>query len=309
MAMTRSQTLLRFGLMVGIILGAWSYAFSAPRLIPRDVSLPESLGVHAQIYRHQYDGEAVKTLLLRLPERRRVLSTRQGFRDVLWVANHYAPRRLWERTHQQNIRHYETKVFCQLATRLDLSLADLAYLSTAADLEHLAVVSKNYGWLTVTALVTAGAGTNAQRAGVDTGDYIEWAPAAPLTPGGTINIILLTNAGLTEAALCRSLITLTEAKTAALLDLKIPSSYTPGVLATGTGTDNTIVVPGSGPVLNCATGHCKLGELIGRAVKEAVETALVRHIKAHVVAAPGRPLRPVPPAVLTNPVFRAYQPH
>ena len=45
-----------------------------------------------------------------------------------------------------------------------------------------------------------------------------------LVPLGTINVIILTNAKLTDAAMARAIITVTEAKTAALQDLKIKSS-------------------------------------------------------------------------------------
>lgn len=95
---------------------------------------------------------------------------------------------------------------------------------------------------------------------------------------GTINIILITNALLTEAAMARALITITETKCAALQDLGIESSYSPGLIATGTGTDNVIVVPpGNGIRITYAGGHSKAGELIGRVVYESVKEAVTRH--------------------------------
>ncbi len=94
---------------------------------------------------------------------------------------------------------------------------------------------------------------------------------------GTINIILITNASLTEAAMARALITITEAKCAALQDLGIESSYSPGLIATGTGTDNVIVVPGNGIRITYTGGHSKTGELIGRVVYESVKEAVTRH--------------------------------
>jgi iron complex transport system substrate-binding protein len=44
--------------------------------------------------------------------------------------------------------------------------------------------------------------------------------------------------------------------------------------ATGTGTDNVIVVQGAGPSVDNAGGHTKMGELIGTAVYQAVWSAL-----------------------------------
>lgn len=74
----------------------------------------------------------------------------------------------------------------------------------------------------------------------------------------------------------RAMITATEGKTAALLDLDIRSSYGQGrYRATGTGTDNILVVEGRGPaVLDNAGGHTRLGELIGKAVHRAVTEAV-----------------------------------
>ena len=85
---------------------------------------------------------------------------------------------------------------------------------------------------------------------------------------GTINMILLTNMRLTPRGMQRAIISATEAKTAALQDLDIRSSYTPMVNpATGTGTDNIIVVQGAGTRIDNAGGHSKMGELIARMLR------------------------------------------
>jgi hypothetical protein len=75
--------------------------------------------------------------------------------------------------------------------------------------------------------------------------------------------------------LTRSLVTCTEAKTAALQELAAPSRYSRG-LATGSGTDSTIIVCNSDSAITLtdAGKHVKLGELIGRSVKAAVKEAL-----------------------------------
>jgi len=94
---------------------------------------------------------------------------------------------------------------------------------------------------------------------------------------GTVNILLLINADLSKGALARSIITCTEAKTAVLQELLVPSCYSCG-LATGSGTDGIIIVadPSSSVKLTEAGKHYKLGELIGRTVMDAVRCALYR---------------------------------
>ena len=94
---------------------------------------------------------------------------------------------------------------------------------------------------------------------------------------GTINIILLTNMKLTPRAMARAIITATEAKTAAMQDLDIRSSVSPAKSqATGTGTDEVLVVEGRGKRIDDAGGHCKLGELIATAVYDGVKEAVYR---------------------------------
>ena len=133
-------------------------------------------------------------------------------------------------------------------------------------MDNLTIVTRRHGPLTVTVLATAGAKSNAIRTGVDEGSHIEGEE-----PAGTINIMVLSNIALSDAALARALITITEGKTAALEDLKVPSSYTKDVQATGTGTDSIIVVSGTAtPRATYTGGHSRIGELIGKATYQAV---------------------------------------
>jgi hypothetical protein len=97
-------------------------------------------------------------------------------------------------------------------------------------------------------------------------------------PGpGTINIMLFIGHALTEAALTRTIITATEAKSAALQELAVNSRYSDG-LATGTGTDQIIVAAPDreGFRLSWAGKHSKLGELIGRTVLAGVKETLAK---------------------------------
>lgn len=97
----------------------------------------------------------------------------------------------------------------------------------------------------------------------------------PPFPTGTINIMLFMNVNLPDGVLVRSLMTATEAKSAALQELMASSRYSNGI-ATGSGTDGLIAVcDRESPLLLENTGkHCKLGELIGVTVKTAVKDAL-----------------------------------
>lgn len=82
---------------------------------------------------------------------------------------------------------------------------------------------------------------------------------------------------LPPRTLTRAMITITEAKTAAIQELLEGSKYSSGI-ATGSGTDGVIVYSNleSEAVYNDAGKHSKLGELIGNAVKRGVKEALAK---------------------------------
>lgn len=254
-----------------------SYVIATPSQAA-NLTLPPELGATALILKTERDGFWEKSLIVQLPERRHLLSTSDGIINGLGAINHAAHPQLWMKLSKELAtrlqcggKTYEQQRKGMIANKLGLQPTDLTLVGTAADMDNLAVVTKQFGPFTVTALVTAGAKSNALRAGVDEGTNIE--PSAP--PSGTINIIVLTNARLTDGALARAVVTITEAKTAALEDLKVPSSYTKGVQATGTGTDSVIVVSGSnGPKVTYSGGHSRIGDLIAKAVHQAVIEAL-----------------------------------
>ncbi|MEI3520417.1 MAG: adenosylcobinamide amidohydrolase [Anaerosacchariphilus sp.] len=161
-------------------------------------------------------------------------------------------------------------------TDLGLDPKHCTGLSTAASMDHVAIRSMSYDDFTVTAIVTGGIRVNGSRVG-DPAVWHEKAGISHSTTPGTINIILHIDAALSPGALARALVTCTEAKTAALQELLAPSRYSHGI-ATGSGTDGTILVanPLSSTYLTNAGKHCKLGEYIGKTVKEAVKEALNR---------------------------------
>jgi len=224
-----------------------------------------------RIFRSQMFDFIHKTLIIELTDPMTVLSTLGGWRnDIRAVGNHYFPAPCWSVSHHMGLDAFRKHVY----KILERSPARTALLFTGADMDNLAVESATYKDLTVWALVTAGVKGNALRMSRDSGFFYE---------PGTINILLLASRRLTSRAMSRTLITATEAKTAALLNLDIRSCRAEGrYRATGTGTDNIIVVEGSGPAIENAGGHTKLGELIARTVHQAVTRAVDRqnHISA-----------------------------
>lgn len=206
-----------------------------------------------------------KSLLLDFKTPVAVISTLEGPRQgIRTVGNHYTPSPCWGISHYLGLQKDRAQVFRVLKK----NGKDTSFLFTGADMANLAVQQANFKDLKIYALVTAGVRGNALRLSKDEGRFYE---------PGTVNIILLTNRRLSPRAMSRALISATEAKTAALQDLDIRSSEQPlAYQATGTGTDNIIVVGGWGQVLEVAGGHSKLGELIGRAVYQGVREAVAK---------------------------------
>ena len=228
--------------------------------------------VKAEVLYHTYQNVDVNTLLVSFNEKRRVISTLDGYRKVRFVANHYQPIELSQNTmkNYNAFAEYFPNLIC-------LPSDDIAFLSTGANMNNLAVSEKSFKARKVCCLATGGVG-NALRSGVDTANWIEH-DGKYMIALGTINIILLTNITLTDGALARSIITATEAKTAALQDMDVRSSVSPENQATGTGTDNVIVVSGTDPdkKVRHTGGHTKLGELIGASTKIAVAETIKKH--------------------------------
>jgi adenosylcobinamide amidohydrolase len=178
---------------------------------------------------------------------------------------------------------------------LGLAADATAVMGTAANMQYLGVVTRTWADLAVTAIVTAGVSGNAGCAGdpahydevngawVKTSaqaetcvlkrDAVEAKPAG--TAHGTINTLVFFSSPLNATALARAVVTMTEAKTSALMELAVGSKYSTR-LATGTGTDQyALATPQTGATLRTWTGqHTKAGELIGDAVRAATLEAL-----------------------------------
>ena len=161
-----------------------------------------------------------------------------------------------------------------IAGKIGLDPDKTTGMGTAACMDNAVSVSETYKELTVTAVVTGGIEHNAGRAG-DPADYYK--PGEKPPKPGTINILLFLDSDMPAGTITRALVTCTEAKTAAIQELLQGSLYSQG-LATGSGTDQTIIVANadSSLYLDDAGKHAKLGELIGLTVTKAVKAALFK---------------------------------
>ena len=150
-------------------------------------------------------------------------------------------------------------------------------LSTAAWTELCAVEKVQYQELSVTAAVTGGIDSNGMCPG-DPSSYYERNGSYEMLPPGTINVFIYINQNLTDAAMLRALMIASEAKASAVSHLLLGSCYSEEI-ATGSGTDGTVIASSTEGELTLtdASGHSKLGELIGKVVSSAVKQALLAH--------------------------------
>lgn len=165
-----------------------------------------------------------------------------GFGEVDFVFNHTIPEKVLDEFDKLNPKEYVKKV------AQDNGIEGKYFgLITAVSMERLRVVKRNE----VTAFITAGIKNHNQKINA-----------------GTINIILHLEANLQDSALINVVITATEAKSMALLEL--------GYDFTGTSTDAVVVIRDR----NCskfyeyAGPESTLGKCIWEAVKEGVKRSL-----------------------------------
>ena len=198
--------------------------------------------------------------------------------DIRFLANHQSCEARADGERESSIRRAGLKGYhFMVCEEMSLPPDRTALMGTAANMAYAVHRWEEYGNIRSDAFVTAGVSGNATRAG-DPAQWDEtangWESVVPHS--GTINTILLLNRPVSESALARCVVTMTEAKSAALAELAVPSLYSPN-LATGTGTDQFCVaapIEPSREPLDSTSPHVKLGELIGASVKNAVKEAL-----------------------------------
>ncbi|WP_244163303.1 adenosylcobinamide amidohydrolase [Paenibacillus pectinilyticus] len=166
---------------------------------------------------------------------------------------------------REGLNPQETAGMLTAAWVKDVGYHELSWPPEDADADEQHVMTEAIevlDQLRVAAWVTVGLGNKA-RAGASL-------PASSLYPG-TINIIVVIEGDLTDAAMVNAVITATEAKVAALQALNITVH---GQTATGTTTDAVLIAAtGSGKTYRYAGTATTLGYLIGRTVYEAILTS------------------------------------
>lgn len=211
------------------------------------------------------------TVIIRFTGQRKVASSsliNGGVRnDLTAVINHHSSEKeaMTVAVYRKNMK--------DLCLRLGYDPHKVSIMGTGVPMKNAVVKSERYRNLTVTAVVTAGAEGNPGRAGEPASVSLLYYKEG--LPRGTINIMLHYSCNMPDGILMRSIVTATEAKSAALQELQIGSRYSYG-LATGTGTDQILAI--CDPAVNLLVEDCgknsKTGEITGRLVKDAVKEAL-----------------------------------
>ncbi len=235
-------------------------------------------GGGADVLSHQAWGTEANALVVYFDDARASLSGEKGYRRARLVCNCYMPKNLCDYLHFHDLSYdgYLRDLGKDIASFYGMQPKEVSMVATGVDMRELAQVAETYGDLWVKAWVTAGFKHNAMRVGVDQAHGLEI--KGKYQPCGTINIVVTTNARLSLATMASSFITITEAKGVALQDLRVHSSFDPELQATGTGTDQIVVVSGTDFTCRYAGGHTKLGELIAKAVTSACKMACEKQL-------------------------------
>ena len=143
-------------------------------------------------------------------------------------------------------------------------------MMTAASMKSFRINKESAHGVDIIVLVTSGL-SNARRVG----DHAENRTMnLHSNEVGTINVVILTSAKLTAAAMIEALLIVTEAKAAALHEAGIISPIS-NKIATGTGTDSVAVVSGHGKETIAYCGkHVLFGEMLGRLVIKTVASSI-----------------------------------
>jgi adenosylcobinamide amidohydrolase len=143
---------------------------------------------------------------------------------------------------------------------------------TAAAVDKFAWASKKDGDLTVTVTATAVDVDGNTCSHAETGG--ETITVEEML--GTINIMVIIDGNPTESCLVSTVLTATEAKTAAMWELDIRSRYS-GNVATGTITDAIIVAKTNrGAPIIYGGPASKLGQLVGYCTRKAVKESIMK---------------------------------
>ena len=155
--------------------------------------------------------------------------------------------------------------------QLDLPIHFCTALLTTASMNRHAYVCQSEDSIIIEVIATAGVEKTAHRAG---DGYTYYEKDGVFHAGGTINLLVFTNCALTDGALTKSLLTITEAKTVALQSIGITSVLS-NQPATGTSTDGVIMtIDPNGALLTDTGTFSQFGDTLAKAVRSAIEKAL-----------------------------------
>ncbi len=172
-------------------------------------------------------------------------------------------------------------VIAESSKKLELK-EDFVGMVTAACVHNFALASKRADGVGVSVIATA-----ADDEG-NTCNYAESSGEEIKTKviEGTINLMVIIDGHPSESCLVSSIITATEAKTAAMLELDIRSRYS-GDIATGTITDAVVCADtGKGDLITYGGPASSLGQLVGWCTRKAVREAIMKGQEC----SPNRPL-------------------
>jgi adenosylcobinamide amidohydrolase len=157
-------------------------------------------------------------------------------------------------------------------TALELGLqGKVVALATAVSMKNLIEVPLSSSSAEITCFATVGC-ANALCVGDPAVGTTAEAKPSPLH---TINIIVMAQPGLSNAAMVEAIQIATEARVRALYEAGIQSSVSTRT-ATGTGTDCIAIVSLDGKRLPYCGKHTQVGELIGLAVHKALTKGLAQ---------------------------------
>lgn len=165
---------------------------------------------------------------------------------------------------------YLAKEMAHIGVPVDFATA----LLTSAQMNEYIYYKEEVDDIIIEVIVTAGFDHTAHRAG--DGYFYKEQQGEFILPG-TINMLIFTNKALTDGAMVRALITITEAKSVALAEKNIRAVHSSHV-ASGTATDGVIfTITPQADVLTDAGTFSQFGDTLAKAVK----TALQLHIDTY----------------------------
>lgn len=165
-------------------------------------------------------------------------------------------------------REVHNEYSAECAKLIGLDPESVIGLGTAANMDNAVIGSFDCNGIEVSAAITGGIRGNGGRAG-DSASYDEM--EKNVSRNGTIVIILMIDADLSDSALLGALMTATEAKSRVIQKLMAKSLYSKGI-ATGSGTDQVAVL--------CNKNNCRKienyrnGSDLAKTIKKCVDHTL-----------------------------------